>query len=176
MLDSRKLLFAFAAGAGAALLLCAAVGAAITEFGLFDVAASTSHTWLARLLTHRTMIASVRRQSDVDHINISDAAVKHGLCSYEVHCTACHGSPGTARAPWANGLNPTPPYLIDARERWTPSELHWIVSNGIKMTAMPAWKASLPDQQVWELVAAVELLPRLKPATYKSWVASNCGE
>lgn len=173
---TRKLVAAFVAGAAAMVFLGIAAAAAIAQFGVFDVAASTGHMAFVRRLVHGTMIAAVKRSTSVVRVNVSNAAVMHGMCSYQVHCIACHGAPGTARAPWANGLNPTPPYLLDARVRWTPSELHWIVSNGVKMTAMPAWEASLPDKEIWELVAALETMPRLQPATYKSWVVQNCRE
>ena len=63
-----------------------------------------------------------------------------GLCAYETHCVACHGAAAVGRVRWVNGLNPEPPYLLDATKRWSPSQLHWIVRNGIKMTGMPAWR------------------------------------
>jgi len=41
------------------------------------------------------------------------------------------------------------------------SELQWIVSNGIRMTGMPAFGASKSVEEVWQLVAALRRLPRL---------------
>jgi cytochrome c553 len=173
-MDVRKALIAAALSAAAVIAIEGAGAAAVAELGLFDVAASTSHLWFVRALAHHTMIHSVRRQSAVSRVRVSAGALQAGFCSYHAHCAACHGAPATARAAWANGLNPPPPYLLDATTRFTPSQLHWIVANGVKMTAMPAWKASLADRQIWEIVAALEIMPKLDPAQYKARVGSNC--
>jgi cytochrome c553 len=85
----------------------------------------------------------------------------------------CHGGPGVARDAWANGLNPTPPYLIDSHSHWTPQELYWIVSKGVKMTAMPSWKMSMSDKQMWSIVAYLENMPKIPPGAYRSWALSG---
>jgi hypothetical protein len=40
-----------------------------------------------------------------------------------------------------------------AARQWSPSQLHFVIANGVKMTAMPAWKLTLSDQDIWSLVA-----------------------
>ena len=49
-------------------------------------------------------------------------------------------------------------------------ELRWIVSNGIRMTGMPAFGASRSEEEVWQLVAALRRLP----TTPRSIVRWNC--
>jgi hypothetical protein len=61
--------------------------------------------------------------------------------------------PRNFAASWVDGLTPTPPYLFDAARQWSPSQLHFIIANGVKMTAMPAWKLTMSDQDIWSLVA-----------------------
>jgi hypothetical protein len=63
-------------------------------------------------------------------------------------------------------MTPTPPYLEDAARRWRPEELYWIVGQGVKMTAMPAWGETRSNGQVWDLVAFLEALPDLTTADY----------
>ena len=82
---------------------------------------------------------------------------------------ACHGGPAVARQQWVNGMNPAPPYLLDATRQWKPRELHWIVENGIKMTGMPAWRDTLSDHQVDDVVAYLEAMPQMPPQTYIRW-------
>jgi mono/diheme cytochrome c family protein len=86
-----------------------------------------------------------------------------------VHCVACHGASGVARQAWANGLEPQPPYLIDEPQRFNRRELFWIVQNGIKMTGMPAWRQSMSESEMWNVVAWLEASPKLPPQTYSQW-------
>lgn len=95
------------------------------------------------------------------------------LCTYETHCVACHGAAAVAQQTWPAGLEPRPPYLLDATQRWTPGELFWIVKHGIKMTGMPSWRGTLSDAEVWEVVAWIEASRQLPPQTYSQWRADR---
>ena len=151
-------------------------GAAILYFGLFDVSAASMHLRPVSWVVHRVMMHSVaRRAGNYAPAKVSASLAAGGACVYRQHCQTCHGGPAVARDDWANGLNPPPPYLLDARVGWKPSELHWIISNGVKMTAMPAWKASMNDRQIWSLVAFLETMPDLPTPAYKRWsMAGTC--
>ena len=141
--------------------------------GVFDVAASRPHSKLVEWITHETMINSIKRRApDVAlPTHISKAQAIGGFCQYEEHCVACHGGPAVAREQWVSGLNPEPPYLLDATQNWKPRELEWIVRNGIKMTGMPAWRESMSDEQISDVVAFVEAMPKMPPQTYSGWRA-----
>ena len=153
-----------------------AIGVPIVVFayvksGIFDVAAAKPHSRLVEWVTHETMINSIKRRApDValpDEVSVSQA--KRGFCAYETHCVACHGAPAVAREQWVNGLNPEAPYLLDATHLWKPRELEWIVRNGIKMTGMPAWRDTLSEQQIDDVVAYLEAMPQMPPQTYLRW-------
>ncbi len=157
-------------GAVAAGLAALLVVVLVIANGWYDVAASRGHSAPVAWLLHTTMIQSVKNQArnGPDDVEFSDAQVQQGFQEYDSHCLACHGAPGIARAQWTNGITPTPPYIIDAARHWTPKELHFIVANGIKMTAMPAWNASLSPEQITSLVAFLEKLPDIMPSQYET--------
>ncbi len=73
-----------------------------------------------------------------------------------------------------SGLEPSPPYLLDATAKWKPRELFWIAKNGIKMTGMPSWRNSLSDAQVWDIVAWLEASRTLPPQTFVQ-LRGRCG-
>jgi cytochrome c553 len=152
-----------------------AIGGPIVVFGyvksgIFDVAAARPHSRPVEWITHETMINSIKRRApDVSLPTVRPAQAMRGFCQYEEHCVACHGGPAVARQQWANGLNPAPPYLLDATQKWKPRELEWIVRNGIKMTAMPAWRESMSDQQITDVVSFLEAMPKMPPQTYVRW-------
>ena len=158
--------------AAAALIIVAVFGVvAYVKLGVFNVAAAHPHSQFVEWITHDTMINSVeRRANDIPlPATISAAQAKRGFCQYEAHCVACHGAPAVARETWVNGMNPAPPYLLDATRQWKPRELDWIVRNGIKMTGMPAWKDTMSDGQIGDVVAYLEAMPQMPPQSYLRW-------
>jgi mono/diheme cytochrome c family protein len=169
------------------LLIGVAIGVAVVvplgvfayvKSGIYNVAASHPHTKFTTWITHETMIHSVRRHAAglTPPSWTSAAQLGAGLCAYETHCSACHGAAAVARQRWVAGLEPQPPYLLDATQHFTPSQLFWIAKNGIKMTGMPAWRESLSDREIWNVVAWLEASTRLPPQTYVRWRAiRRCG-
>ena len=165
---SRRRLAAFIAGVVATGAAIGVGGLLVVETGAFDVRASTPHSAPVAWATHTTMIHAARRGAADIHapIRFTAAEVQAGLRVYEANCVSCHGGPAVARAAWASGMTPSPPYLLYASHQWTPAELYWIIRNGVKMTGMPAWNSSLADGQIWDVVAFLEALPDISPADY----------
>ena len=84
----------------------------------------------------------------------------------------CHGAPGVNWAKFSEGLKPDPPDLKDVVGELTPSQLFWVIKNGINMTGMPSFKlAGVKDDDIWLIVAFVKKLPKIKEADYKAWTA-----
>jgi len=166
-------------GAAIALLALVPVGVvAFVKSGIYDVAASKPHTKLTEWITHETMIHSIRRHAQAIKAprRSSGARVMAGFCTYETHCVACHGAPAIAREQWVSGLEPSPPYLLDATSHWSSAELFWIVKHGIKMTGMPSWRDSMSDRQVWDVVGFIEAMRQLPPQSYANWRSRRmCG-
>jgi len=173
-MNVRRLILAAAAGAASVIFGGMIIAVLVLEFGWFDISAADAHMPIVRWFVHRVMIHGVGRRAA--HISVPAtvpaAVVAGGLCEYQQNCQMCHGGPGIARDPWANGLNPTPPYLIDAHCHWSPQELYWIISKGVKMTAMPSWKMSMSDKQMWSIVAYLENMPKIPPSAYRNWALS----
>jgi hypothetical protein len=171
---SWKTLRHFLIGAGIAIVLVVPLAVfAFIKSGIYDIAASKPHTKVTEWITHETMIHSARRHAQATDITrparFTVPQVVGGFCTYETHCVACHGGPAVAREDWVAGMEPSPPYLLDATSKWTPEQLFWIVKNGIKMTGMPSWRNSMSDRQIWDVVAFIEAMRRLPPQTYGKW-------
>lgn len=155
------------------------VGALVLIYsGLYDTTASTPHVPPVAWAAHTTMRYSTRRRAAAvnapDHFTA--AQVQTGLQEYDEHCVACHGGPATSRAPFAAAMTPTPPYLLDAARKWSPAELYWIVDHGVKMTAMPAWGETEPQDHIWDIVAFLEAMPKMAPADYLRLKAAEHAE
>jgi len=143
-------------------------GLLVVLFGFFNTTASTPHPWPIAWATHETMIKAVRRNAAAmpPPPRFTPAEVAAGLRTYDANCAVCHGAPGVGRAAWVSGMTPAPPSLLDTARQWTPNQLYWIVRQGVRMTAMPAWDQTLTKADVWDVVAFLEALPRLTAADY----------
>ncbi len=99
------------------------------------------------------------------------ATVKAGAKAFsELGCVTCHGAPGVTWAKFSEGLHPDPPDLKDVVDTLSPSELFWVVKNGINMTGMPSFQmAGAKDEQLWAVVAFLKKLPTVSEADYKAW-------
>ena len=157
-----------AAGMALGFAAVGAGGLAVVAFGLFDATAATPHDAITGWATHAAMISSMRERARdiVPPAAFDGAEVRAGAALYDAHCALCHGGPGFPRQTWVAGMTPTPPFLVDAARDWTPAELDLILSDGVKMTAMPSWRPVLSEGQIWDIVAFIEAMPYLTARDY----------
>jgi cytochrome c553 len=150
-------------------------GALFAWSGLYSVAASRGHWWGVELLLKFGMRSSVRthaigiEEPDLNRMNL----VQKGAAHFQIGCASCHGSPDRPASPVARAMLPEPPDLGVSVPAWKPSELFWIVKNGLKYTGMPAWPAKDRDDEVWAVVAFLLRLPGMKAAEFTD--LSNSG-
>jgi len=155
--------------AGLGAVLCAA---AFVWFGLYDVAATSRHTtpvaWFLHFVMRRSVAANAP-ELKVPDLN-DPALILRGGLYYPSGCAACHGAPGQLASPIAQQMTPTPPALYGAWQDFDPSQLFWIIRNGVKMTAMPGWPAPERLDEIWAMVAFVEHLRTLTTPDYRALV------
>jgi plastocyanin/cytochrome c5 len=94
--------------------------------------------------------------------------IEQGFATFDGTCAPCHGAPGVERSPIGQNQTPRPPEIADALATWNAAELFWITRHGIKMTGMPAWGPELADDEIWAIVAFMQVLPGLSPQDYEA--------
>lgn len=150
-------------------LLIAAAGA-VFYGGIYDISATSQHFATTYWVLDTAMRRSVRSRAAA--IAVPDlrqpGQVERGLGLFRQHCVQCHGAPGVAPEPFALGMAPAPANLAHTAREWPPTELYWVVKEGIKMTGMPAWKYRMADEDIWAVVAFLQELPRLSPEQYRA--------
>lgn len=150
--------------------LVATIGAAglYVYSGTFNVAAVEPHSaleaWVLNIALERSVRA--RAQAITPPPMPRGQQIGQAFRLFDEMCTQCHGAPGKAPTMVGKGLNPPPPSLSKAAERWRRAELFWIVKNGIKMTGMPAFGPTHSDEDLWLLVAFLQRLPNIAPEEY----------
>jgi mono/diheme cytochrome c family protein len=159
-----------------ALAIIVAIGAAVYFFGgFYSVAGTQEDPAIVHWALEKVRTISINRHAnDAPPANLNDPAeVQAGARQYAQRgCVACHGGPGRPWAKFSEGLHPDPPDLKDVSKELTPSQLFFVIKNGINMTGMPSFaQAGMKDPEIWSIVAFVKVLPGVKEADYKAWTA-----
>jgi len=154
--------------------LAALGGILFIYFGAYDPAALSQHSRFTNWMLHTVALNSIgRRARDVKVPDLTDPEkIGRGLNLYRQNCLQCHGAPGEPPASFAMGLMPGAPPMEQVAREWPANQIYWVVKNGIKMTAMPAWHFRMTDSELWDVVAFVETMPKLSPADYRAQVAA----
>jgi mono/diheme cytochrome c family protein len=171
-MDFRSALF----GAIAAIVAICMVAAVYFALGFYDIGADAPHLGITR-----AVIGYVRNRSidtrvggiTVPSLNEPER-VADGAADYDAMCTSCHLAPGMAENEMRPGLYPKPPILAEI-PALPPAVQFWIIKHGIKMSGMSAWGKTHSDDEIWNMVALLQKLPKLTPGEYKMLVGIAAG-
>jgi mono/diheme cytochrome c family protein len=108
-------------------------------------------------------------------------AIAEGGPLYWAHCQKCHGDTGLGNGDLAYALTPSPALLAYMVQQPIAVDqyLLWSISEGGKQfgTAMPAFKDTLSEEQIWQIVAYLRAgFPDLEAAPAKKGGAAKTDE
>jgi mono/diheme cytochrome c family protein len=106
------------------------------------------------LITGIALDARVSKEAPTTSpIQPSDDVYFAGAKVYEMNCAVCHGLPGQEQTPIAKGEFPKPPKLLEGKgvSDDPAGVTYWKVANGIRLTGMPGFQASLTREQMWQV-------------------------
>jgi cytochrome c553 len=101
------------------------------------------------------------------------AMIRRGAAHYDRVCAACHGSPDRPEGGTALEFSPPAPTLHLRLGSRAPEALFLTVKHGVSGTAMPAWPTPHRDDEVWDMVAFLQVLPELQPQAYRELARSG---
>ena len=84
---------------------------------------------------------------------------------YRTHCAVCHNLPGQPPSAISAGMFPPPPKLFPGKgvSDDPAGETYWKVSNGIRLTGMPAFNGTLSDLARWQVSVMLANADKLSP-------------
>lgn len=140
--------------------------------GVITVAASSGHWAVTDWFLHWTMRNSVRTHAWLESPKepiARDGQLVSAAGHFAAACASCHGAPGVRPSPVMQQATPPAPDLtrLDP-DKWSDTQLHWILTHGVKMTGMPAWGAEDRPDEVRRMVAFVRRLPTMTAAQYRA--------
>ena len=99
-------------------------------------------------------------------LQVSDDNLNAGVQIYNSRCAGCHGVPGR-QSGMAKHVAPPPPQLFEHDQMVTDDPeggTYWVITNGIRLSAMPEFKDSLTDDQRWQVTMLLSHADKLPPA------------
>jgi len=132
-------------------------------------APGNTETWLLRKILDK---AVARQASPLETpMAISEDDLRAGMKVFLDGCAGCHGD---ARHPsdWGTtSFFPRVPQFSSNPTHKPDWQIHWIVKNGIRNTAMGAWGRLLSDDQIWKVSMFVSRIGSLPPTIDADWRA-----
>ena len=120
--------------------------------------------FIARQIRH--LAIPVEQRTAQNPIPLSPDVINESLAHFADHCALCHANDGSGQTPIGKNVNPR---ALDLRlpdiQSMSDGEIFWVIHNGIRFTAMPAWGEGNPaeDKESWKLVHFIRHLPQLTP-------------
>jgi predicted CXXCH cytochrome family protein len=141
---------------------------------------SALETTVATWLLHASVPQEAKAR--VNPLAGDTASITTGRDLFRQKCESCHAYEGGGKTEIGGGEYPPAPALRAMNvQDMSDGEIFYHIRNGIRNTGMPAW--SMPDEQIWQLVAYLRHMPVVAPlasvpaqATEAHYVGSaTCG-
>jgi mono/diheme cytochrome c family protein len=120
---------------------------------------SPAENWIAGHVL--TAWVSMNASREHNPIPATPENLRDGQRVYEQHCAVCHGLGGNAQNLLGGDFYPPVISLNDGLTGWSDGALFFIVSSGIRMTAMPAFGTKHSAYELWNVILWIRHLPRL---------------
>ena len=138
-----------------------------TRGGLF-MGATRGPLPMETSITHQALAASIGQSSgDQSPLPADQTILLAGARVYQQNdCFMCHGRLDQSAPDMAKRLYPHAPRLLPPGEGVTDDPVdttHWVVKNGIRFSAMPAFEAKLTDAEIWQVSLLLRNADKLPP-------------
>jgi mono/diheme cytochrome c family protein len=113
---------------------------------------------------------SVKSSLDLKNpLPLNDDNLKAGADVYNGNCAMCHGALDRPRPDLATAMFPHAPQLLKGKGVTDDpeGETFWKVTNGIRMTGMPAFDKILDEKHRWQVTMLLVHADNLTPAARK---------
>jgi len=137
------------------------------DLGLAPVATADKPMPMETYFAKKALHARINKEApkrDVSGFTTADLVT--GAKVYHSDCAFCHGLPNGTKSAAADGMFPPPPQLFSPHGMVADDPAgvtYWKVKNGIRLTGMPGFHASLSEQQTWDVTALLARADKLPP-------------
>lgn len=139
--------------------------------GSYNIRQSKDKSFSEWIFTTAKNQSISKRIKDIKVPPMNDTAMfRIGFMHYDEMCATCHGGPGISPDELSKGLFPAPPEFYKSDDMPEPAEAFWIIKNGIKFSAMPAFGATHDDHKIWAITDfLLNKMNKMTPVEYQQW-------
>jgi thiosulfate dehydrogenase len=160
----------FVGGIVATLIVFTFGGWLYLRLGYADLRANLPPSRLESELATSAVNASAARHapSRPNPIAPTEANLLDGARLYRDKCADCHGRPDNPASDYGSSFNPRAPQFIQAHPSLAENQDFYIIKNGVRRSAMPAWGNVMADSEIWQVVTFLHHLDNLPPSVQQS--------
>jgi mono/diheme cytochrome c family protein len=172
----RKFLLGFLLG----ILTLPALAFTAAWLGLLPTNANTAPSALERGFAHMALDSAAARHAPhlVNPVAPTEENLMAGMKLFKDDCAGCHGDPNRPNSEAETGLYPNAPAFAFHPPRKPDYQLFWIISNGVRYSAMFSWAGQfgkdasgkdISDEKMWTAVTFLTHMDSLPPAVNAEW-------
>jgi Cytochrome C oxidase, cbb3-type, subunit III len=129
---------------------------------------------MARQIRH--LAIPIEKRNAPNPVPLTPEVLQESLEHFADHCATCHANDGSGQTPIGKNVYPKAPDLrVADTQSMSDGELFWVIHNGIRFTAMPAWGEGDPEKDLdsWKLVHFIRHLPKISQQELEEMKALN---
>lgn len=129
---------------------------------------------IARQIRH--LAIPIEKRNAPNPVPLTPEVLQQSLEHFADHCATCHANDGSGQTPIGKNVYPKAPDLrLADTQSMSDGELFWVIHNGIRFTAMPAWGEGDPEKDLdsWKLVHFIRYLPKITQEELEEMKALN---
>lgn len=136
------------------------------RLGFADLRAKAPPSWFESEISVTALRASAARHAPAGNnpIHATEANLLNGARLYRDKCADCHGRPDNPVSDYGASFYPPAPQFMKVHPYLPDRENFYIIKNGVRRTAMPAWGNIMADSEIWEVALFLGHLDNLPPA------------
>lgn len=136
------------------------------KLGYADLRANPTPSWLDSDLAVKALDASAARHAtwQQNPIPPTEANLLDGARLYRDKCADCHGRPDNPVSDYGGSFSPRAPQFMKEHPRLPDHQNFYVIKNGVRWSAMPAWGNIMTDSEVWQVVTFLNRVGNLPPS------------
>lgn len=155
-----------------------AIGGAILGFAFTrnGLSARTDPPAIEKAVAERVRWLSIPSgaKTKVNPLARDPNAWQDGGRHFEDHCALCHEENGSGKTEIGRNVYPKVPDLrLEDTQRLSDGALYFVIANGVRYTAMPAWAEEHTPNEIWKMVSFIRKLPTITPQELEKVTADD---